>query len=1277
MKGTIQKWLMVILLASTLASATASASATATASATASASATATATATAKKLVTSNSKSDVEQNKNVKNLRNHNHHNDQIMIHELERKLQQPMPMHRHFLLHQQQILLSQLSQSTGTKNQQYNHRSTTTSSRDDDDDLTTNKLSNSFYNNANNHKYNYDDNNNNNKNDKYNPYNNQYLALQASWWFRFQESVNRPETRRSHHSVLYSFDVDTSVSNENGDGASNSNENGNSVGNDKVNQDNSKEENNVTYNSISPTTTTSISSIPPTISPTIKEPIINDDNIEINTNTNNDDNKFNNLNKEENTTSSTLSPLPLPSYSPTTTNTNTNTNTKNNHDNNRVLKNNHNHHTKNKTPSSFSSSTKTQEYMIISGGFTDFDWHTFPVWAYDISSAVENNNGKWHEITKTTKLTSTQPEDMKKEEELLELCRSNNGSDGRSTSTSSFSGNAVGNNDNNNNNMNNQDLWKSSSLLCSPPSRVGHISIMRNEYLYIFGGFLYNDKQGVFYMEQEPYMYRMKIPSDYFSNPTQYDDNASTTGVDTDTSTSSYENVMDWERIVPNVMSPPPSMQTTNNQKEYTRPEDIINRGEVRGGYWEKGDKLIIYGGLHVRDYVTLYNHEQQADETLGDVWAYDFQTDTWEMLAPSWAATGNVQSSNNSSSSSGSSGRRNDHPGERTSHSATVVGDELVIYGGLKKVETYLWDGSTVWDQLDDVWVFDLNTLKWTERDMKESIGRAYQSLIGWQSEDRVGTVIAAFGGFKTVTDPVDNQQISYVYGDTLLSFPSEKSIESNETDPSIWFVAAYEGTPMQMSTRLEHTAVLSKAYGNMIVWGGRYRGTSEIEGIWSLNVHGENSNVLYMVRSEEDETPDIGAAYVILVTVMLMSMMFTYMCGVLQRHIERNEGGRINIDQVMDPSNGFGFTRRNGLRQEIIDTLPLKTYSPQVDAEHLSSFPSEDSEAEGEGENRRELQHDQSNCNISNTSASSSSDQNDYSYDAEDDDENCCPICLVEYCHGDEIRGLPCEHEFHKACVDPWLTNNASCPACRHSMQDLVVLSASSASQADNAGDHNDDNDRSGDTGREGRRSGRRLSTATSFLLPRFLLRRIVQSSSRQRQRQHSATTVTAVTSSSSRSHTNTTATTAATTTTTASRSQPQLHTHHLYSGNHSSNETDDTLGDLELSLSYSSSMELNDHLPPERNGRRGRRFRPVEFGDNDGVGDGASGVEDENELQFPIHGRSRRMRVVGSANRQQRTAMNTRGRLNGRRRRGRGTGARSPLNDPLQPSDGTMA
>ena len=61
------------------------------------------------------------------------------------------------------------------------------------------------------------------------------------------------------------------------------------------------------------------------------------------------------------------------------------------------------------------------------------------------------------------------------------------------------------------------------------------------------------------------------------------------------------------------------------------------------------------------------------------------------------------------------------------------------------------------------------------------------------------------------------------------------------------------------------------------------------------------------------------------------------------------------------------------------------------------------------------------------------------------AQDDDplpesigRETCPICIVDFEDGDDVRVLPCEgkHVFHQACVDPWLLElSSSCPICRH--------------------------------------------------------------------------------------------------------------------------------------------------------------------------------------------------------------------------------------------------
>ncbi|KAJ8769576.1 hypothetical protein K2173_005179 [Erythroxylum novogranatense] len=43
--------------------------------------------------------------------------------------------------------------------------------------------------------------------------------------------------------------------------------------------------------------------------------------------------------------------------------------------------------------------------------------------------------------------------------------------------------------------------------------------------------------------------------------------------------------------------------------------------------------------------------------------------------------------------------------------------------------------------------------------------------------------------------------------------------------------------------------------------------------------------------------------------------------------------------------------------------------------------------------------------------------------------------CAVCLSEFCDGESVRKLRCQHVFHKDCLDKWLQQClATCPLCR---------------------------------------------------------------------------------------------------------------------------------------------------------------------------------------------------------------------------------------------------
>ncbi|CAI9273601.1 unnamed protein product [Lactuca saligna] len=47
---------------------------------------------------------------------------------------------------------------------------------------------------------------------------------------------------------------------------------------------------------------------------------------------------------------------------------------------------------------------------------------------------------------------------------------------------------------------------------------------------------------------------------------------------------------------------------------------------------------------------------------------------------------------------------------------------------------------------------------------------------------------------------------------------------------------------------------------------------------------------------------------------------------------------------------------------------------------------------------------------------------------------EDELTCSVCLEQVNVGELVRSLPCLHQFHSECIDPWLRQQGTCPVCK---------------------------------------------------------------------------------------------------------------------------------------------------------------------------------------------------------------------------------------------------
>ncbi|KAE8374567.1 hypothetical protein BDV26DRAFT_269709 [Aspergillus bertholletiae] len=137
----------------------------------------------------------------------------------------------------------------------------------------------------------------------------------------------------------------------------------------------------------------------------------------------------------------------------------------------------------------------------------------------------------------------------------------------------------------------------------------------------------------------------------------------------------------------------------------------------------------------------------------------------------------------------------------------------------------------------------------------------------------------------------------------------------------------------------------------------------------------------------------------------------------------------------------------SRTKGIARAMLDTIPIVKFGNQQDPK-LDAVKG-DVEMGPEDETGRQPDSTQETTTVhetnpqatpalavtSDTPAEPNSEQQAKPTETTDHPNFSCPICTDDFVKGQDMRVLPCNHQFHPECIDPWLINvSGTCPLCR---------------------------------------------------------------------------------------------------------------------------------------------------------------------------------------------------------------------------------------------------
>ncbi|KAF7586877.1 hypothetical protein BBP40_008206 [Aspergillus hancockii] len=137
----------------------------------------------------------------------------------------------------------------------------------------------------------------------------------------------------------------------------------------------------------------------------------------------------------------------------------------------------------------------------------------------------------------------------------------------------------------------------------------------------------------------------------------------------------------------------------------------------------------------------------------------------------------------------------------------------------------------------------------------------------------------------------------------------------------------------------------------------------------------------------------------------------------------------------------------SRAKGIARAMLDTIPIVKFGdqhdPKLDAVKGDVEMGPEDETGHQPDTQQTATVNETNPQVTSalaattTTAEATPEQQAKaaSETATDHPNFSCPICTDDFVKGQDLRVLPCNHQFHPECIDPWLMNvSGTCPLCR---------------------------------------------------------------------------------------------------------------------------------------------------------------------------------------------------------------------------------------------------